>query len=40
MHWKVEFDGARLRIALQGPAESYLERLSHFIADGRVARTA
>jgi urease accessory protein len=38
MHWKVEFDGAQLRIALQGPLDSYLERLAHFIADGRVAR--
>jgi urease accessory protein len=40
MHWKVEFDGALLRVALQGPVESYLERLSHFIADGRICRTA
>jgi urease accessory protein len=38
MHWKVEFDGTLLRIALQGPLESYLERLAHFIADGRVSR--
>jgi urease accessory protein len=40
MHWKVEFDGTLLRIALQGPVDSYLERLSHFIADGRASRTA
>jgi urease accessory protein len=40
MHWKVEFDGTLLRIALQGPVESYLERLSHFIADGRVSHNA
>jgi urease accessory protein len=38
MHWKVEFDGGRLRIALQGPAETYLERLSHFLEDGRAVR--
>ena len=38
MHWKVEFDGPRLRIALQGPVESYLERLAHITADGRVKR--
>jgi urease accessory protein len=38
MHWKVEFDGTLLRIALQGPLESYLERLSHLTADGRVSR--
>jgi urease accessory protein len=37
MHWKVEFAGARLRIALQGPADSYLERLGHLTRDGRVA---
>jgi urease accessory protein len=40
MHWKVEFDGARLRIALQGPVETYLERLAHFMQDGRVSRCA
>lgn len=38
MHWKVEFDGPRLRIALQGPVESYLDRLAHILADGRVRR--
>ena len=38
MHWKVEFDGATLRIALQGPLESYLERLAPMLTDGRVAR--
>ncbi len=37
MHWKVDFDGARLRIALQGPVETYLERLAHLTADGRVS---
>jgi urease accessory protein len=38
MHWKVEFDGVRLRIALQGPLETYLERLGHLLSDGRAAR--
>lgn len=38
MHWKVEFDHGRLRIALQGPVESYLERLAHFLSSGRVKR--
>jgi hypothetical protein len=33
----VEFAGAHLRIALQGPAESYLERLAHLTRDGRVS---
>jgi urease accessory protein len=36
MHWTVRFEGAWLRIALQGPAERYLERLEPFIADGRA----
>lgn len=38
MHWKVDFDGPRLRIALQGPVETYLARLSHLMADGRIRR--
>jgi urease accessory protein len=38
MHWKVEFEGDLLRIALQGPVESYLERLSHLIQGGRIVR--
>jgi urease accessory protein len=38
MHWKVEFDGERLRIAVQAPVESYLERLAHLLSDGRAAR--
>ena len=36
MHWKVEFAGAHLRIAVQGPVEGYQERLAHLIAHGRV----
>ncbi len=38
MHWKVEFDGTRLRIATQGPTESYLERLAHLMHGGKVVR--
>jgi urease accessory protein len=38
MHWKVEFEGALLRIALHGPLESYLERLAPMLASGRVTR--
>lgn len=38
MHWKVAFDGPRLRVAVQGPVETYLQRLEHLLADGRVAR--
>ena len=40
MHWKVEFDGERLRIAVQGPVESYRERLAHLLGDGRISRVA
>lgn len=40
MHWKVEFDGPKLRIALFGSLESYLERLAPLLADGRVTRAA
>jgi urease accessory protein len=38
MHWKVEFEGDLLRIVLQGPLESYLERLSHLMQGGRIVR--
>jgi urease accessory protein len=40
MHWKVEFDGERLRVAVQGPVESYFERLGHLLREGRVSRCA
>lgn len=36
MHWKVEFEGTHLRIALQGPRESYLDRLSHLLQTRRI----
>ena len=36
MHWVVRFEGAWLCIALQGPADRYLERLQPFITDGRA----
>jgi len=38
MHWAVRFQGAWLRIAPQGPAQVYLERLEPFLADGRIRR--
>jgi urease accessory protein len=38
MHWAVRFEEARLRVVLQGPVESYLERIEPFLADGRVRR--
>ena len=36
MHWAVRFEGAWLQIALQGPAQRYLERLEPLFADGRA----
>ena len=36
MHWKVRFDHEVLYIALDGPEQSYLDRLSVFLADGRI----
>ena len=38
MHWRVVFDGPRLRIGLDGPEESYLDRLAPMLADHRVKR--
>ncbi len=38
MHWAVRFEGAWLRIALQGPVERYLERLEPYLDDGRARR--
>ena len=38
MHWAVRFQGAWLRIALQGPLDRYLERVEPFLADGRARR--
>ena len=36
MHWQVRFDGPTLSIAVHGPAQGYLDRLAHLLADGRV----
>lgn len=38
LHWRVRFDGSVLAIALEGPEETYLERLQSFLADGRARR--
>jgi urease accessory protein len=38
MHWAVRFEGAWLRIALQGPLDRYLERLEPFLKLGRASR--
>ena len=36
MHWKVQFDGPALKIALKGTADDYLARLQPFIESGRA----
>ena len=36
MHWPVRFDGTTLKIALQGPVQTYLDRLDHLLKDGRI----
>jgi urease accessory protein len=36
MHWKVQFDGPVLKIALKGTADDYLARLQPFIESGRA----
>ncbi|HLB81005.1 MAG TPA: urease accessory protein UreE [Dongiaceae bacterium] len=35
-HWRVKFAGARLRIALDGPAEDYVRRLASYLEEGRA----
>lgn len=34
MHWKVRFDGDLLCVALEGPRDSYLQRLAHLLQRG------
>ncbi len=36
LHWRVEFRGSTLAIALEGPDQQYLDRLEAFLADGRA----
>ncbi len=38
MHWKVKFDHDAIRIAIEGPAQSYLDRLHHLLTSGKVQR--
>jgi urease accessory protein len=38
MHWPVRFEANRLRIALGGPEQHYLDRLAHLLQDGKVRR--
>ena len=36
LHWRVRFEDALLKVALEGPRESYLARLAQHLADGRA----
>ena len=36
LHWRVRFEGAVLKVALDGPRESYMARLAQHLADGRA----
>src|SRR5690606_30615032 len=36
LHWKVRFDGGSILIALEGPRQTYLDRLEHLLAEGKV----
>ena len=38
LHWRVRFDGAVLEIALDGPEQSYLDRLANYFDSGRARR--
>lgn len=38
MHWKIKFNGDAIRIALEGPEQSYLDRLHHLVGDGKARR--
>ena len=36
MHWKVQFDHDAIRIAVEGSAQGYLDRLHHLLASGKA----
>ena len=36
LHWRVRFEGTLLKVALDGPRESYLARLAQHLEDGRA----
>ena len=38
LHWRVRFEADTILVALEGPEEDYLARLSAFIETGRVRR--
>ncbi|MGY8996621.1 MAG: urease accessory protein UreE [Alphaproteobacteria bacterium] len=38
LHWRVQFRDGCLAVALEGPEQAYLDRLSLFLSDGRAHR--
>ena len=36
MHWPVRFAGRQITVIMSGPRSTYLERIAHLLADGRV----
>jgi len=36
LHWRVRFEGPILKVALDGPRETYIDRLAQHLADGRA----
>ena len=36
LHWRVRFEGAVLKVALDGPRETYIARLTQHLEDGRA----
>ena len=36
LHWRIRFDGTRLLVPLEGPAENYLNRIQPMLDSGRV----
>ncbi len=40
LHWRVRFDGAVLKVALEGPEKDYLARLQPFLEKRRVEADA
>ena len=39
LHWRVRFEGNAMLVALDGPVEDYLARLSRLIAEGAITAT-
>lgn len=37
LHWKVRFNGQAIFVALEGPRESYIDRLELLMAEGKVS---